>query len=65
MSLGSINSSTLSAAAYDTTKLASDRTAAKADAAEKSIADHVAADSAQEPVPHVSTTQGTLVDTYL
>jgi hypothetical protein len=65
MSLGSINSSTVPAAAYDTTKLAGDRAARAQSTAERSIADHVAAADEHEPIRHVSTTQGTLVDTYL
>lgn len=63
MSLGSINSSTVSAAAYDTTKLAGER--AEQAAERRSIADHVAAADDHEPIRSVSTTQGTQVDTYL
>jgi hypothetical protein len=63
MSIGSLSSSTVStmtAASADTAGQA-----AKAREAGPTIADHVAADAAQEPVRGVSTTLGTLVDTYL
>jgi hypothetical protein len=45
---------------------AADSAAAKAaGAGSASVADHVAAQDEQEPIRSVSTTQGTLVDTYL
>jgi hypothetical protein len=62
MSLGSINSSTVSTATYDS-KLAEQR--AEQAAEKRSIADHVAAADDHEPIRSASTTQGTLVDTYL
>ena len=65
MSLGSINSSTVSAAASDSTRLAGERVGRAQGTPERSIADHVAAADEREPIRHVSTTQGTLVDTYL
>jgi hypothetical protein len=39
--------------------------AEKADKTDKSIAEHVAASDEQDPIRSASTTQGTLVDTYL
>ena len=62
MSIGSISPSTVSAATQD--RVAAEHTkAGKADA--PSIADHVAAQDNHEPIRSVSTTLGTLVDTYL
>ncbi len=64
MSIGSLSSSTVS-----TATLASADTAAQAakarEAATPTIADHVAADGDRELPRSVSTTLGTLVDTYL
>ncbi|MEU8615250.1 hypothetical protein AB0C29_45435 [Actinoplanes sp. NPDC048791] len=64
MSIGSLSSSTVS-----TATLASADTAGQAvkaqDAENPTIADHVAAADVQEPIRSVSTTLGTLVDTYL
>lgn len=64
MSIGSLSSSTVSAAT-----LASADTAAQAAKARETdaptIADHVAADAGREPVRSASATLGTLVDTYL
>jgi len=64
MSIGSLSSSTVS-----TATLASAGSMAQAGSTRETeaptIADHVAADDALEPVPGVSTTLGTLVDTYL
>ena len=64
MSIGSLSSSTMSAAMPASADTAGQ--AAKAREAETpTIADHVAAADAQEPIRSVSTTLGTLVDTYL
>jgi hypothetical protein len=64
MSIGSLSSSTVS-----TATLASADSSAQAGKARETgpptIADHVAADEAQEPLRSASTTLGTLVDTYL
>jgi hypothetical protein len=57
--ISSIGSSTVSAAAD------ARRGDAGAAAAERTIADHVAAADEQEPIRSASSTQGTLVDTYL
>ena len=66
MSLGSISSSTVSAAALDTARLAGGKNAEGAKKAEDAtIADHVAAADEHEPIRSLSTTLGTLVDTYL
>ena len=64
MSVGSLSSSTVSTATLASAD--SSAQAAKArEAAGPTIADHVAADEAQEPIRSASTTLGTLVDTYL
>jgi hypothetical protein len=61
MSIGSLSSSTV-----PTATPASADTAAKArEPQSPTVADHVAAADEQEPIRSVSTTQGTLVDTYL
>jgi hypothetical protein len=72
MSIGSLSSSTVSTATLASNPAS---TSASADAAAQSaktreaagptIADHVAAADGQEPIRSVSTTLGTLVDTYL
>jgi hypothetical protein len=65
MSLGSISSSTVSTA-LDTARLLGGKNAEEATKTERAtIADHVAAADAQEPIRSLSTTQGTLLDTYL
>ena len=62
MSIGSIGAGTVPAA---TTKLAGDTGAGTGAAQRATVADHVAAADAQEPIRSVSATLGTLVDTYL
>jgi hypothetical protein len=64
MSLGSISSSTV-AAALDTARQDAARLIGGKKAEGVTIADHVAAADEQEPIRSVSTTLGTLVDTYL
>jgi hypothetical protein len=64
MSIGSLRSSTVSAGTF----ASADSSAQSARAREtetRTIADHVAAAEAQEQVRIVSTTLGTLLDTYL
>ncbi|MFI7540560.1 hypothetical protein [Actinoplanes sp. NPDC049599] len=61
MSIGSLSAGTTSTA----TPASADLPARARETAAPTIADHVAADQAQEPVPSVSATLGTLVDTYL
>jgi hypothetical protein len=62
MSIGSLSSTTVSTG----TLASADASAQAAKARETStIADHVAAADEHEPIRSVSTTQGTLVDTYL
>jgi hypothetical protein len=56
--IGSIGSGSVATA---TDRRQSDESAAPA----KTVADHVAATDAQEPIRSVHTTQGTLVDRYL
>jgi hypothetical protein len=64
MSIGSLSSSTVSTATLASAD--SSAQAAKARETESpTIADHVAAAEGQEPIRSVSTTLGTLVDTYL
>jgi hypothetical protein len=66
MSLGSISSSTVSAtleaARQDAARLLGGK---KAEVTASTIADHVAAADDREPIRSLSTTQGTLLDTYL
>jgi hypothetical protein len=65
MSIGSISAAPVTP---DTARLAGEPNAraGKAEpAATRSIADHVAAADEHEPIRSGSTTQGTLVDTYL
>jgi hypothetical protein len=70
MSLGSISSSTVSAA-IDAARLMAGKNAegAKTEGAKSAdgatIADHVAAADEHAPIRSLSTTQGTLLDTYL
>jgi hypothetical protein len=64
MSVGSISSSPLAAAAYDAAKLPGDRKAEES-AGAPTIADHVATADDSQPIRSLSTTVGTLVDTYL
>jgi hypothetical protein len=68
MSVGSISSASVAAAAYDALKPAGEpdtaRTAAPATGS-GTIADHVAAADDTEPIRSLSTTIGTLVDVYL
>jgi hypothetical protein len=61
MSIGSISASTV-ASAYDAMRPA-EQAAPRAEA--PSIADHVAAADEETPIRSLSTTLGTLVDTYL
>jgi len=63
MAIGSIGSGTVPTAL--STTFDSKRGSAKAAPAEKSIADHVAEVDDLAPIRSVSTTRGTLVDTYL
>lgn len=63
MSLGPI-SSRFVATAYGAPQPAAEHTTG-APTAERSVADHVAAADDTEPIRSVSTTLGTLVDTYL
>lgn len=66
MSLGSISASTVSSATLDTARLGGGRKAESGtNAGAATIADHVAAADAQEPIRSLSTTRGTLLDTYL
>ncbi|WP_306205118.1 hypothetical protein [Actinoplanes sp. RD1] len=70
MSVASVSSSRLSAAYLGATDTGAPKAQAGAAAAapvqaERSVADHVAAQDAHEPIRSASTTQGTLVDTYL
>jgi hypothetical protein len=63
MSIGSINAGKVSA---DAAKLATEaKTRPAAPAERASIADHVASADEHEPIRSASTTQGTLIDTYL
>jgi hypothetical protein len=68
MSLGSISSSTVSAA-VDAARLIGGKYAEGAKnadgAKDATIADHVAAADDHEPIRSLSATQGTLIDTYL
>jgi hypothetical protein len=64
MSIGSLSSSTVSTATPASADTAGQAAKAR-DAESPTIADHVAAAAAQEPIRSVSTTLGTLVDTYL
>jgi hypothetical protein len=64
MSIGSLGSSTVSTATPASADTAGQAAKAR-DAENPTIADHVAAAEAQEPIRSVSTTLGTLVDTYL
>ncbi|GAA3341284.1 hypothetical protein GCM10020358_32030 [Amorphoplanes nipponensis] len=63
MSIGSLSSSTVSTGMPASTDPGQAGPAREADA--PTIADHVAAAAAREPVRSVSATLGTLVDTYL
>jgi hypothetical protein len=68
MSIGSLSSSTVSTATLASASASADTAAQSAktrEAAGPTIADHVAAADGQEPIRSVSTTLGTLVDTYL
>jgi hypothetical protein len=66
MSVGSISSSAVATAAYDAARVTGDaKAAAGTPTGVPTIADHVAADDDGAPVRSYSTTQGTLVDTYL
>jgi hypothetical protein len=70
MSLGSISSSTVSAALeaarQESARLGGAKKAEGGTAvASATIADHVAAADEREPIRSLSTTQGTLLDTYL
>jgi uncharacterized membrane protein (DUF4010 family) len=64
MSIGSLSSSTVSTATLASAD-ASAQAAKSREAQDATIADHVAAADAEEPIRSVSTTLGTLVDTYL
>ena len=64
MSIGSLSSSTVSTATPASADITA-QTARSREAESATIADHVAADGDREPVPSVSATLGTLVDTYL
>ena len=65
MSLGSISSTTVSAAALDTARFTGGKAEGSSGAGSTTIADHVAAADDREPIRSLSTTQGTLLDTYL
>jgi hypothetical protein len=66
MSIGSISSASMAAAAYDIAKPAGEPAHRAASAASApSVADHVAAAGDGEPIRSAVTTQGTLVDVYL
>ena len=65
MSIGSLSSSTVSTATLASAGSMAQAGSARETEAPTTIADHVAADAALEPVPGVSATLGTLVDTYL
>jgi len=70
MGIGSIGSSAVSSPASGLTerladRLAGRRTAEAAPEVKTTIADHVAALDEQEPIRSATTTQGTMVDTYL
>jgi hypothetical protein len=63
MAIGSISSSTVSTTVDPKRR---DKKSTTVDPPEhKTVADHVAALDDQEPIRSVSTTRGTLVDTYL
>jgi hypothetical protein len=64
MSVGSISSSPLAAAAYEAALAPGERRTEHADGG-RTIADHVAAADDHEPIRSQSATLGTLVDTYL
>ncbi|OJF10158.1 hypothetical protein [Couchioplanes caeruleus] len=64
MSVGSLSSSTVSAGYLASTDTAAAKKTPE-QGTEATIADHVAAQDAQQPIRSVSATQGTLVDTYL
>jgi hypothetical protein len=64
MPVGSISSNPLAAAAYGAATLPGERPAAPAGGS-PSIADHVAAADDSEPIRSLSSTLGTMVDTYL
>jgi hypothetical protein len=64
MSIGSLSSSTVSTTTLASAD-ASSQAARSRETETPTIADHVAAADEQEPIRSVSTTQGTLVDTYL
>ena len=64
MSIGSLSSSTVSTATAASAD-SSAQTARSRETGDSTIADHVAAADEQEPIRSVSTTLGTLVDTYL
>jgi hypothetical protein len=70
MAIGSISSSTVATTAdakrgAGRSAEARARETATPETVAKTIADHVAAVDDQEPIRSVSTTRGTLVDTYL
>jgi len=66
MSIGSISSASMAAAAYDVAKPAGEPAHRSAPAAAApSVADHVAAADDSEPIRSAVTTQGTMVDVYL
>jgi hypothetical protein len=64
MSIGSLSSSTVSAGTFASAG-SSAQTARTRETEARTIADHVAAADAQEPIRSGTTTQGTLLDTYL
>jgi len=68
MSVGSISSAAVAAAAYGAAKPAGEPDTAPAAApatGSATVADHVAAADDSEPIRSLSTTVGTLVDVYL
>jgi hypothetical protein len=64
MAIGSISSNAVSTGTADT-RFAGPKAREAAERPEPTIADHVAAVDDQAPIRSGSTTQGTLVDTYL
>jgi hypothetical protein len=65
MSIGSLNSGTVSTATLASADGSAQAAKSRAAAETPTIADHVAAADEHEPIRSASTTLGTLVDTYL
>ncbi|AGZ43528.1 hypothetical protein [Actinoplanes friuliensis] len=65
MSIGSLSSGTVSTATLASADASANAAKARETEAAPTIADHVALADEQEPIRSVSSTLGTLVDTYL